>query len=190
MLGETLRRARKSKGLTLADLAEKAGVTPGHISQIERNKLEPSLGLLRRLSQALGISFATLFADQHHDGIRVIPAEKAARIEFSNLNLPCRILTAGDKGSSIQHRRLKVLSLDIPPQAWVSPEALTNLADECCFVLEGSLDFYIGEDVHRVGRHDSIYLPCRTSCRIFNPGPQAARMLWAHATGAFAHNVE
>ena len=36
-LGEKLRKVRKAKGMSIAALAEKAGVSPGMISQIERN---------------------------------------------------------------------------------------------------------------------------------------------------------
>ena len=47
-----LRRWRKEKGVTLATLAETVGVSPSHLSEIERSLDSPSLGLASRLSLA------------------------------------------------------------------------------------------------------------------------------------------
>ena len=45
-LGKNLRRIRKQKNLTVESLAEKAGISPGYLSDIEHNKKTPSLSVL------------------------------------------------------------------------------------------------------------------------------------------------
>lgn len=47
-----LRRWREEKGVTLAVLALEVGVTPSHISEIERGLNTPSLDLAAKLSDA------------------------------------------------------------------------------------------------------------------------------------------
>jgi transcriptional regulator with XRE-family HTH domain len=47
-----LRRWRKDRDVTLAALAGKVGVTPSHLSEIERGSNTPSLELAAKLSQA------------------------------------------------------------------------------------------------------------------------------------------
>ncbi|MEM1351012.1 MAG: XRE family transcriptional regulator [Pseudomonadota bacterium] len=59
-LGADLRALRKARGLTLTDLAERLGRSVGWLSQVERDKSEPSLGDLRHLASALDVSLALL----------------------------------------------------------------------------------------------------------------------------------
>jgi len=49
-----LRRWRKERGVTLAELARLVDVTASHLSEIERGNNEASLALAARLSEATG----------------------------------------------------------------------------------------------------------------------------------------
>jgi len=49
-----LRRWRKENGVTLASLASEVGVTPSHLSEIERGRNGASVDLLKRLAKATG----------------------------------------------------------------------------------------------------------------------------------------
>ncbi len=51
---------RKHRGLTQATLAESVGVTQAAIAGIERGKREPSVGLLRKMADALGVDMDDL----------------------------------------------------------------------------------------------------------------------------------
>ena len=56
MLGAELRKAREAAGLTQEQLAAKAGVHRTYISFLERDVKSPTLNVLFRLCEALGIS--------------------------------------------------------------------------------------------------------------------------------------
>ena len=60
MLGNTLRKIRKQKGLTVRDLAFRTGVHFTTISAIERGRQQPSQELLHRLVKVLGVSISEL----------------------------------------------------------------------------------------------------------------------------------
>jgi transcriptional regulator with XRE-family HTH domain len=62
MLGEELRKARQAAGLTQEALAFRANVDRSYISQLERDLKSPTLEMLFRLCDALGISAAELVA--------------------------------------------------------------------------------------------------------------------------------
>jgi len=55
MIGERIQQARKASGLSMRDLAEKAGISAMAISKYESNKNTPSSGVLLAMSKALGV---------------------------------------------------------------------------------------------------------------------------------------
>lgn len=59
-LGANIRELRQEKGIDQEDFAERIGVTQPYLSQIENAHREPSVSLLRRISEELDISLAGL----------------------------------------------------------------------------------------------------------------------------------
>jgi transcriptional regulator with XRE-family HTH domain len=60
-LGRRIRRLREDVGLTLAQLAEKAELSPKHLGELERGRGNPSLSKMEKLVEALDISLAEIF---------------------------------------------------------------------------------------------------------------------------------
>jgi transcriptional regulator with XRE-family HTH domain len=63
VLGQTIKDLRSRRGLTLDQVAEKSGCTPGFLSQIERNKALPSVTTLYSIAEALGVHVTDFFPD-------------------------------------------------------------------------------------------------------------------------------
>ncbi len=59
-----LRTARRDKGLTQDQLADKAKVGQATVSELERGEYSPSLDIARRLALALGTSIDALFPNE------------------------------------------------------------------------------------------------------------------------------
>lgn len=62
-VGITIKSKRKEYELTQEELAEKAGVTPSYIGQIERGKTYPSFEVLARITTMLSIDANSYFSD-------------------------------------------------------------------------------------------------------------------------------
>lgn len=63
-LGEQLSRARKSRGITLEELAGKISISKGNLSEIERGKRDPRYSTLLAIAAGLGTDVSNLlFAD-------------------------------------------------------------------------------------------------------------------------------
>ncbi len=60
-LGAAIRERRKSLGLTLAQMAQRTGVSLGYLSQIELGKNSASIETLYRISLGLGMRMSELF---------------------------------------------------------------------------------------------------------------------------------
>lgn len=55
-LGEELRAQRAGRGDRIRDVAERAGVSPQYLSEVERGRKDPSSEMLAALAGALGLS--------------------------------------------------------------------------------------------------------------------------------------
>jgi transcriptional regulator with XRE-family HTH domain len=72
-VGEQIQRLRNERKLTLDDLSRAAGVSKSMLSEIERDKANPTIAVAWRLTNALGISLDQLFAQQKEvDTIRIV----------------------------------------------------------------------------------------------------------------------
>src|SRR5258708_35605288 len=96
IVGERLRAARRGGGLSLAALADAAGVGKGSLSEIENGTRNPTLGTLYSLAGALGLPLAILLAGQA--GARIAsPGIEARLLDVSN-----------DAGHSVEVYRLRL----------------------------------------------------------------------------------
>jgi transcriptional regulator with XRE-family HTH domain len=55
-----LRAAREERGGRLVDVAERAGISPQYLSEIERGRKEPSSEMIAAVTGALGVDLAGL----------------------------------------------------------------------------------------------------------------------------------
>jgi transcriptional regulator with XRE-family HTH domain len=60
VLGRRLRAAREDRGGRLVDVAERAGISPQYLSEIERGRKEPSSEMIAAVSGALSLGLDDL----------------------------------------------------------------------------------------------------------------------------------
>ena len=77
VLGRRLRHTRRGRGLTLADLAERTGRPPAYLSRLENGRVEPRLGVLSDLAEALDTTTTDLLEDA--------PPDRRAELELELL---------------------------------------------------------------------------------------------------------
>ena len=111
-LGKVLKERRALLRLTQRELALKLGVKPSHVAYIEVNRRRPSLGLLSRIADVLGLQKEPLFVLAHPEARSLLgtPREAAPRQEQDQAWQEF----AGNKALLVRHqvkpRELKVLS--------------------------------------------------------------------------------
>jgi transcriptional regulator with XRE-family HTH domain len=111
-LGEVLKNRRELFALTQRELAAKIGVKPSHVAYLETDRRRPSLGLVSRIAEVLGLNKEKLFLLAHPEARSLISSGRssAPRPEHENVWREfCRneALLARYQVSS---RELKVLS--------------------------------------------------------------------------------
>lgn len=61
LIGEKIKELRKEKKMTLKDLADKSGLSTVSLTHYETGKITPNLLSIKKLSEALGCDFDTLY---------------------------------------------------------------------------------------------------------------------------------
>ncbi len=66
-IGKRLKEIRQEKGLSQKELSEKSGVAQSHISNIERDNKNPTVGVLMKLSEALDEDLTKIISERSGD---------------------------------------------------------------------------------------------------------------------------
>lgn len=82
LLGDQLRRRRHDRGETLSETAEKAGVSPQYLSEVERGLKEPSSEMIAAIAGALDTSLIEL-TSAVADELRGAPVSAAVSVSVS-----------------------------------------------------------------------------------------------------------
>jgi transcriptional regulator with XRE-family HTH domain len=169
-LGGGIRAERLRQNLTLAQLAERAGLSASAVSQIERGVTDPSIGSLRRLASALQVPFFQFLLERDSPDPVVRKTDRRT-ITFPNRALQYQLLTPTLRGP------FEVLSMDVAPGAASGEEALGHDSEECMLILAGQVDVEVAGQSYALSSGDSIYIQRNAPHRVVNHGAQTAEVL-------------
>jgi len=71
-LGQVLKNRRATLGLTQRDIATKVNVKPSHVAYLETDRRRPSLALLGRIADVMGLEKESLFLLAHPEARSLI----------------------------------------------------------------------------------------------------------------------
>ena len=194
-MGDRLREARQARGLSLRALAERLGVSPSLISQVETGRARPSVSTLYAIATSLGISLdELLFIDARRPSQRSSGGSDAQAENVLETGLPSDPV---QRASTRKHIRLasgvvweRLTTASIPNVDFLyvtyevggasSPEHefQRHAGQEWGYVLEGRLGVTIGFDDYELGPGDAIAFDSTTPHRLFNKGPVPVHGIW------------
>ncbi|HXQ16212.1 MAG TPA: XRE family transcriptional regulator [Caulobacteraceae bacterium] len=159
-LADRLKLEREARGWSLADLAERSGVSRGAISKIERGESSPTAGLLVRLADAFDLTLAGLLARAEGG------AERLSRVADQP---QWRDPASGYLRRQVFERAdhpLELVRVELPSGAHVGfPAASYRRIRQLVWVLEGELIIEDGGVRHALAEGD---------CLAFGPPADAA----------------
>lgn len=174
-LGADIRALRKARGLTLAELGEMLGRSVGWLSQVERDKSEPSITDLRHMARALNVSVSSLFrsaAPEHEQGIIVRGSSRRP---------------IGSRGTGLVE---ELLSPDLTDDfemvhstfeaGGAITEPVMRATQEVGYIVSGRLDLCIAGKTFSLGAGDSFRIRGEPF-RWMNPYAQPCVAIWAIA---------
>lgn len=168
-----LKIEREARGWSLAELAERSGVSKAMISKIERCEASPTATVLGRLSGAFGLPLSVLLALAERVQERVaVQAEQPVWID-PETGYTRRVV-------SPPNSLLELLDVSLPPGVRVPyPASAFAFQHQQIWVLSGRLDFQEGAAMHHLSDGDCLLLGPPADCVFFNPGKEVARYVVA-----------
>ena len=163
-IGLRLKALRTARGLSQRKLAAASGVSNATISLIEHGRTDPSMGLLKRILESLGVSFAEFFAsDALSDGKYFYAHNELSEISSG----PISYLQVGSDLSSSQ---LQILYERYKPGADTGQSMLSHDAEEGGVILQGRLEVTVGEQVQTLSAGDAYRFSSTLPHRFRNTG--------------------
>ena len=108
-LGARVRQFRNMRGLSLRELAARAGTTPSMLSQMENNGVNPSINTLKSLAAALQVPLFKFFQDENKEEKVIVRKGKYKIIGRPEEEVVYQLLTP-DVSSMIEF-----CSMTVPP---------------------------------------------------------------------------
>jgi transcriptional regulator with XRE-family HTH domain len=170
-IAATLRHEREARKWSLAELAERSGVSKAMISKIERKEASPTATVLGRLSGAFGVPLSVLIASAEKASERLSMAE--AQPVWTDPETGYLRKAVSPAGAPVE-----LIEVSLPAGVRVPyPASAFAFQQQQIWVLEGRLDFSEADTVHGLKQGDCLLLGVPSDCAFFNPGGEAARYL-------------
>src|SRR3954464_15632195 len=182
-VGARLRAAREGLGISLRELARRVGVSPSLVSQIELDRVNPSVSTLYALVTDLGMTMGDVFGDNAQEA----PPPSASTREHGLATLPDtrRVI---DLASGVRWERLtphtdpeiEFLHVVYPVGGESCPAdaLLTHCGREYGYVTSGMLGVRVGFDEYELGPGGSIAFDSSSPPRLWTIGDEPVSAIW------------
>ena len=169
-----MQRLRLARGLTLEDLSRIAGVSKSMLSQIEREKANPTIAITWRLSNALGVQIGELLAtaEKEAETIRVLDAHETPTLPGNHAGYVLRIL-----GPMELAGKYEWYELTLSPGGELASQGHDPGAQEHVTLLHGSVEVEVGNTKKKVKLGGTARYPGDQQHTIRNVGKTEAKAL-------------
>lgn len=174
-VGETLATLRQDRALSLDELSRQAGVSKSMLSQIERNQANPTVAVVWRLANALGIPMADLLGNAEKPAapaIATVPSHATPSLRSPDGHCELRILGPIELAGQFEWYELTV-----QPGGALESEAHEPGSREHLSVLGGTLEVQSAEATTRLKAGETARYAVDQAHAIRNPGKATAHAL-------------
>jgi transcriptional regulator with XRE-family HTH domain len=170
-VGKRIKELRMRTGMNQKELAEKVGLTPSFISQLENNQIAPSLSSFIQICDALGVSLSDTLEKRPEEAHWLIRKEKI----FSHPSYK----ETGVKGFHIvQNGSMSGSLLVIEPYAQLKGKIIPSEGQKLLYVLKGDVSVIIDGKGETLRSGDSLFLKKEVPSVFKNEGGDSAEILF------------
>lgn len=171
-IGERIKNLRTILGLTQEELAERAELTKGFISQLERGLTSPSIASLSDVLEALGTNLSDFFKEEGEEKF-IFKTEDFFEAKF-------------EKGNSIlewivpnaQKNSMEPIVITLNEKGSFSRTYEPFEGEEFGYVIKGKIELLIGEERKILKEGECFYTKCKKERTIINCSNKESKVLW------------
>jgi len=149
-LGKRIRLRRQELGFSLRKLSSLTGLTPGFLSQVEKDISAPSLVSLQHISTALGVPMFYFHEEEVVKSSPVIRANERPKLFFKDQRIGYELLTRDMGGQTMG------MLVRMQPGARRVAEPLAKPNEQWMHVLHGVLEIEINGEAYQLFSGDTI----------------------------------
>jgi transcriptional regulator with XRE-family HTH domain len=172
-IGAKVAHARKERGWSLAQLAQRAGLSAAAVHKVEKSGMTPTIASLMKIASALGKSVSYFVEEPSTPDVSVVRAEQRAEVYTSKRGLDLRNVS-GRYGPFL----IAGAEAIVEPHADSGPMPMNHPGEELVIVHEGSMTFTVDGDSYELAEGDSIHFRTRLPHSWCNPTDEPARATW------------
>jgi transcriptional regulator with XRE-family HTH domain len=150
-VGTHIRKLRRLQDLTQQNVADNCGFTKSLLSKIERGKVVPPMSTLVKIAGTLNTNIADLMTEGARVDSIFIPANqetKPAHTESGYEMLPLAM--------EFKQKRMQPFIITCRPED-LNDKPNSHGGEEFIFVLEGIMEFRVGEEIYTMRPRDGIF---------------------------------
>ena len=149
-IGSKLKELRVLKGLTQEELADRAELSKGFISQLERDLTSPSIATLMDILQCLGTSIGEFFNETPEEQIVFGKTDYFEKHDQELKNEIKWIIP------NAQKNMMEPILLTLEPGGETYPDN-PHEGEEFGYVLQGNISIHIGSKTYKAKKGESFY---------------------------------
>jgi transcriptional regulator with XRE-family HTH domain len=178
-VGHRLRTERERAGIGLRELARRVGVSPSLVSQIELDRVNPSVSTLYAIVTALGITMSDVFGEQSEERV-VQQRDSLAESPETRRVISLASGVRWERLTRDSDREVEFLYVVYPVGAESCPEdALTTHGGrEYGYVSSGTLGVQVGFERYELGPGGSIAFDSTSPHRLWAIGTEPVHAIW------------
>lgn len=179
-IANRVRALRRARGYTLEQLADASGVSRSMISVIERREASPTAAVLNKLADSLGVTLATLFAEEPHGAEEQPLARWADQAVWQD---PASGYVRRQVSSNQYASPIDLVEVTFPPGESVTFEGSRNVVThQQVWVLDGEMEIAVEDRTWRLQAGDCLAVELQRRLSFRNPGQRPARYAVALTT--------
>lgn len=168
-LSQRIRAHRLAKGLTLEQVATRAGATRSWLSKVENFRITPSLPALGQIAEALETTVSDLVIDlDSRQSLSIVRSDQRKLVERDR---PSSNMRYESLGYPHKNRRMDPFMIGLPCGK-SERSAMAHEGEEFLYVISGRIDLEYEQEVHHLAEGDTAYFDATRKHRVVNPDPE------------------
>ena len=164
---QKIRQYRRQKNITLKELGEKAQLSIGFLSQIERGLASMTIVSLGRIAEALGVNIRDLVDVNEKPDFGFVSRKDNQLLQ----QLEKSYYSYSRLSGSFEGRSMEAIMLTLLPQTLDSEET-SHEGEEFYYVVKGKAVFIIQDKEYAVEEGESIHFPSHLRHKMVNSEDQ------------------